>query len=115
MVQGDLQLSADCERIVAETVRRFLRIDVLINNAGVMVQRVPIANLSDQMFDDVFSLNVRSVMTCTKYAIAHMLDGGSIINLTSVAARNGWGRVPAFIPASRALSARIPRAWPRSW
>jgi 3-oxoacyl-[acyl-carrier protein] reductase len=91
VVQGDLRLNADCERIVAETVHRFARIDVLINNAGAMVQRVPIANLSDQMFDDVLSLNVRSVMMCTKYAIAHMPDGGSIINLTSVAARNGGG------------------------
>jgi 3-oxoacyl-[acyl-carrier protein] reductase len=91
VVQGDLRLSADFERIVAETVHRFARIDVLINNAGAMVQRVPIANLSDQMFDDVLSLNVRSVMMCTKYAIAHMPDGGSIINVTSVAARNGGG------------------------
>ena len=91
MVQGDLRLSADCERLVAESARRFSRIDVLINNAGALVKRVPIDELSDQMFDDIVGLNVRSMMMCTRYAIAHMPDGGSIINLTSVAARNGGG------------------------
>jgi len=91
VVQGDLRLSADCERLVAQSTRRFSRIDVLINNAGSLVKRVPIDELSDQMFDDIVGLNVRSMMMCTKYALAHMPDGGSIINLTSVAARNGGG------------------------
>ena len=91
VVQGDLRQSADCERLVAQTVERFTRVDVLINNAGALVKRVPIDELSDQMFDDIVGLNVRSMMMCTKYAIAHMPAGGSIINLTSVAARNGGG------------------------
>lgn len=91
VVQGDLHLAADCERVVAETAARFSRIDVLINNAGALVQRVPIADLSDEMFDDIIGLNIRSMMMCTKYAIAHMTGGGSIINVTSVAARNGGG------------------------
>lgn len=92
VVQGDLRQSAVCERVVAQTAARFSRIEVLINNAGALVQRVPIDELSDQMFDDIVGLNVRSMMMCTKYAIAHMGGGGNIIiNLTSVAARNGGG------------------------
>ena len=91
VVQGDLRLSADCERVVAETAKRFSRIDILINNAGALVKRVPIDELSDEMFDDIIGLNVRSMMMCTRYAIAHMPEGSSIINLTSVAARNGGG------------------------
>jgi 3-oxoacyl-[acyl-carrier protein] reductase len=89
--QGDLRLSADCERIVVETARRFGRIDVLINNAGAMVKRVPVTDITDEIFDDVVALNVRSLMMCTKYAVPHMTQGGAIINLTSVAARHGGG------------------------
>jgi len=91
VVQGDLRVSAECERIVTETVKRFKRIDVLINNAGALVKRVPITDVSDEIFDDIVGLNVRSMMMCTKYSVPHMTRGSSIINLTSIAARNGGG------------------------
>jgi len=91
VVQGDLRVSAECERVVTETAKRFTRIDVLINNAGALVKRVPITDVSDEIFDDIVGLNVRSMMMCTKYAVPHMARGGCIINLTSIAARNGGG------------------------
>jgi len=91
VVQGDLRLTADCERVVTETAKRFKRIDVLINNAGALVKRVPITDVSDEIFDDIVGLNVRSMMMCTKYSVPHMTRGSSIINLTSIAARNGGG------------------------
>jgi 3-oxoacyl-[acyl-carrier protein] reductase len=91
VVQGDLSQSAECARVVAETAARFDRIDVLINNAGAMVKRVPITEITDEIFDEVVALNVRSTLMCTKYALAHMRRGSSIINLTSVAARHGGG------------------------
>jgi 3-oxoacyl-[acyl-carrier protein] reductase len=91
VVQGDLRRSTECERVVTETAKRFKRIDLLINNAGALVKRVPITDLTDEIFDDIVSLNVRSMLMCTKYAVPHMTRGGSIINLTSIAARNGGG------------------------
>jgi 3-oxoacyl-[acyl-carrier protein] reductase len=91
LTQGDLRFSADCERIVAETAQRFARIDVLINNAGALVRRVPVTDITDDIFDDVVGLNVRSLLMCTKYAVPRMTQGGAIINLTSVAARHGGG------------------------
>jgi 3-oxoacyl-[acyl-carrier protein] reductase len=90
-LQGDLRHSAECERVVAEAAARWGRIDVLINNAGSLVQRVPLAELTDESFDAIIDLNVRSVMMCTKHAVVHMKNGGSIINVTSIAARNGGG------------------------
>jgi 3-oxoacyl-[acyl-carrier protein] reductase len=77
--------------VVAEAVKRFKHIDVLINNAGALVKRLPITELSDEIFDDIISLNVRSMLMCTKYAVPHMPQGAAIINLTSVAARHGGG------------------------
>jgi len=91
VVQGDLRRSTDCERVVTETAKHFKHIDVLINNAGALVKRVPITDVSDEIFDDIVGLNVRSMLMCTKYAVPHMTKGSSIINLTSIAARNGGG------------------------
>ncbi len=91
VVQGDLHASASCERVVGAVADRFGRIDVLINNAGALVRRIPITEITDELFDDIVNLNVRSMMMCTRYAVPHMIDGGSIINLTSIAARHGGG------------------------
>jgi 3-oxoacyl-[acyl-carrier protein] reductase len=94
LVTGDVTDSASCRRVVEETVEQLGRIDVLINNAGGLVQRAPIEDITDKLFDEVLSLNVRSVMMCTAAAVVHMRrqgQGGSIINLTSVAARHGGG------------------------
>lgn len=91
VVQGDLRHATDCERVVMDTIKRFQRIDVLINNAGALVKRVPIAQVSDEIFDDIVGLNVRSMLMCTKYAVPHMARGSAIINLTSIAARTGGG------------------------
>lgn len=90
-LQGDLRHSAQCQRVVAEAGARWGRIDVLVNNAGSMVQRLPITELTDESFDEIIDLNVRSMMMCTKHAVGHMKGGGSIINVTSVAARTGGG------------------------
>lgn len=102
-LQGDLRRSADCQRVVSATVERFKRIDVLINNAGALVRRMPITEISDEVFDDIIDVNVRSMLMCVKYAVPHMLEGGSIINLTSIAARHGGGPGAAMYAGSKAF------------
>ncbi len=106
-VQGDLHHTADCEKLVAETVAKFGRIDVLINNAGALVKRVPITEMNDDVFDDVVNLNVRSVLMCSRYAVPHMPEGSSIINLTSVAARNGGGPGSSLYAGSKGFVSTI--------
>jgi 3-oxoacyl-[acyl-carrier protein] reductase len=94
LVGGDVTDSATCRQIVDKTVSAFGRIDVLINNAGGLVQRAPIETITDELFDHVINLNVRSTMICAAAAAQHMRKqgtGGSIINVTSVAARHGGG------------------------
>jgi 3-oxoacyl-[acyl-carrier protein] reductase len=110
VTQADLRRSADCERVVAETVKRFQRIDVLINNAGALVQRTPITELSDEIFDDIVDLNVRSLFMCTKYAVPHMNAGGAIINLTSVAARTGGGPGASLYAGSKGFVSTATRS-----
>lgn len=94
LVGGDVTDSAVCKTLVEKTVGAFGRIDVLINNAGGLVERAPIETITDELFDKVLFLNVRSAMMCTGAAAQHMRKqggGGAIINVTSVAARHGGG------------------------
>jgi 3-oxoacyl-[acyl-carrier protein] reductase len=101
VVQGDLRRSAECEQVVKAAGDRFGQLDILINNAGALVRRVPITEIDDEVFNDIIDLNVRSMLMCTRYAVPLMRNGGSIINLTSVAARHGGGPGAAMYAGSK--------------
>ncbi len=110
VVQGDLRRSSECERVVTETAKHFKRIDVLINNAGALVRRVPITDLDDEIFDDIVGLNVRSMLMCTKYAVPHMPPGAAVINLTSIAARTGGGPGASLYAGSKGFVSTATRS-----
>jgi 3-oxoacyl-[acyl-carrier protein] reductase len=81
-----------CERIVADVAARFGRLDGLVNNAGLMLGRVPSLQANEEHVQAVIDLNARSVVSMTR-AAAPWLEhkGGFVINTTSIAARNGAG------------------------
>jgi 3-oxoacyl-[acyl-carrier protein] reductase len=112
LVQGDVSDSAVCRGLVAQTVSAFGRIDVLINNAGSMVQRVPLESVTDELFDQVLHINVRSALACSAAAAEHMRkqgSGGSIINVTSIAARHGGGPGAALYAGSKGFISTMTR------
>jgi 3-oxoacyl-[acyl-carrier protein] reductase len=112
LLQGDVMDSAQCRRLVDETVKAFGRIDILINNAGALVQRVPVEEITDALFDHVVHLNVRSAMMCTAAAVAQMRkqgQGGAVINVTSVAARHGGAGGASLYAGSKAFVSSITR------
>jgi NAD(P)-dependent dehydrogenase (short-subunit alcohol dehydrogenase family) len=79
--------------------RHFGRIDVLVNNAGGFVQRTPLMEASDELIDRVFHLNARSQLALCRCVVPFMRaqgTGGSIINLTSQAARSGGSFLPSL-------------------
>ena len=92
-VAGDLSKSGTAEAVVKQCVDHYGRIDVLINNAGSMVRRSLVADSDDALLEELFNLNIRSVVAASRAAIPHMRKqgGGNIIITTSVAARNGGG------------------------
>jgi 3-oxoacyl-[acyl-carrier protein] reductase len=112
LLKGDVLESAQCQRLVDETVQAFGRIDVLINNAGALVQRVPIEEITDELFDNVVYLNVRSAMMCTAAAVKAMRQqgqGGVVINVTSVAARHGGGAGASLYAGSKGFVSTMTR------
>jgi len=92
-VQGDVTNSTAIRNLVAQTVAHFGRLDVLINNAGDMVGRRATTEVTDEFFDQVAHLNMRSMIIACREAVPIMRrqGGGNIINVTSVAARTGGG------------------------
>lgn len=87
----DLTAKGAPEKLIAEAMARFGRIDVLVNNAGSLVARTPLEELTDEFIDKVFDLNGRQLIHCCRLA-ADVMKGqgaGNIINVTSIAARNG--------------------------
>lgn len=91
VVLGDVSVLAETERLVEEAVKGLGGLDILINNAGAILQRVTNAAFDDAMFQQVYDLNVRSVLAVTKAAYPYLkrAGGGSIINTGSIAGRFG--------------------------
>lgn len=89
-VQGDVSVAIDAERLVQETVKRFGRVDVLVNNAGIVLPG-RVDNMSEEDFEKTMSVNVKGTFLVSKYAILEMRKngGGVIVNIGSVAALKG--------------------------
>jgi 3-oxoacyl-[acyl-carrier protein] reductase len=68
-------------------------IDILVNNAGSLVKRVPILDVTDEAYDEVMNLNLKSAIVCSKIVAPGMVSRkrGTIVNIVSIAGRNGGG------------------------
>ncbi|MGD8627223.1 MAG: glucose 1-dehydrogenase [Anaerolineae bacterium] len=85
----DVSRAADCQRAVGATVDAFGRLDVLFNNAGI-IRRADVVGTTEEEWDRVMAVNVKSVFMMSKYAVPVMAarGGGAIVNTAS-----GWGLV----------------------
>ncbi len=109
-VKGDVADPVACERIVAEATARFGRLDGLVNNAGLMLGRIPSLDAPDEHVRAVIDLNARSVVSMTRAAAPWLeRQGGFIINTTSIAARNGGGGGAILYAAAKGFVSTLTR------
>src|SRR5258708_6075554 len=85
-LRADVSKAADCKAMVQAALERYGRLDILDNNVGISV-RADVLEVSEEDWDRVMAVNVKSIMLSSKYAIPEMkkAGGGSIINISSVA------------------------------
>jgi 3-oxoacyl-[acyl-carrier protein] reductase len=102
--------SADADALAAgidEATRAFGRLDILVNSAGVLLTGT-IDDFSLADFDRTLAVNVRAVFAATKAAVAHMGEGGRIINIGSTnAGRVPWPGLSAYAMSKSALTGLV--------
>ncbi|HZO92553.1 MAG TPA: beta-ketoacyl-ACP reductase [Candidatus Baltobacteraceae bacterium] len=88
--QGRVDDPADCERVVREVMERFGRIDFLVNNAGITVDKT-VRKMSFDDWHNVLNVNLFGAFAMTKAVLEHMLERGSgrIVNISSVIGETG--------------------------
>ena len=91
-LQGDISQARTVEKMIAETVNHFRRLDYAFNNAGVDGSYVPLHEETEENYDYVMDINVRGVWLAMKHEIAYMRKngGGVIVNNSSVAGLCGF-------------------------
>lgn len=92
IVQGDMTKAADVKRIVEEAVKAFgNEIHVLVNVVGGIVGRKKITEQDEDWYNFLMDVNMKSCWLCTREVVPFMSKGSSIVNFSSLAARDGGG------------------------
>jgi NAD(P)-dependent dehydrogenase (short-subunit alcohol dehydrogenase family) len=102
--QGDITSDADCARMVAATIERYARLDVLVNNVGIHRAGNTLESLAMSDWDKVLDVNLRGAVLLIKHAIPHLIVArqSAIVNIASVAGLLASG-VLAYGPSKAAL------------
>ncbi len=85
-IEADVRNSAEMAKLFDRTIEKFGKIDIVINNAGIMITKF-IKDTSEEDFDRTFSINTKSVFFSIKESAAKMADHGRIINISSSVTR----------------------------
>ena len=92
LVKADVSRAEDVKRMFEEAAKAFGgQIDILVNNAGGIVGRKGIEEQDEEWYQKLMDLNFKSCWLCTRDVLPYMKNGGSIVNISSQAARDGGG------------------------
>lgn len=115
---ADLAEAEACTGLVEKFVARFGGIDVLINNAGGLVARKPLAEIDTAFFEAVNNLNMRSALLCTQAALPHLKASAAasgttaaVISVGSIAGHTGGGPGASLYGAAKAWLQNIHKNW----
>ncbi|HTX71136.1 MAG TPA: SDR family oxidoreductase [Thermoleophilia bacterium] len=97
---GDVSVVADCDRLVAEAVARFGRVDILVNSAGIWIEK-PITEMSEEEYDRLMGVDLKGPYFMCRAALRHMVPrrSGVIVNLASDSGIHGEPNAAAYSAA----------------
>jgi 3-oxoacyl-[acyl-carrier protein] reductase len=107
-IRADVTRQQEVHALVETVRKQWGRLDILVNDAGDLIARRTLADMTEEYWDQVMDLNLKSAFLCTKAVWEEMVarKSGCIINVTSIAGRNGGGvGVAAYAAAKGGLLA----------
>ena len=116
LMAADMRSRDGSTRLVEDTVAAMGRLDILINNAGI-IRRKPAIDHDDEMWDEVMAVNLTSVFRLCRAAGRHMIErggGGKIVNVSSLLAFQGGVTVPGYAAAKGGV-AQLTKALANEW
>jgi NAD(P)-dependent dehydrogenase (short-subunit alcohol dehydrogenase family) len=105
LLPGDVAKRAQCDAIIARTVREFGRLDILVSNAAHQSRKKSLAQVSDQEFDRTFRTNVYAYFWLARAALKHMTPGSVIIASSSETGIFGSKELPDYSASKGAINA----------
>jgi len=102
-IRADVTSAADVQAMVTAMRKQWGRIDILINNAGDLLARRSLPDMTEEYWDQIMALNLKSAFLCVKAVWEEMVarKSGCIVNVTSIAGRNGGGPGAAAYAAAK--------------
>ncbi|HEV3450229.1 MAG TPA: SDR family oxidoreductase [Acidimicrobiia bacterium] len=104
-VKLDVTDPADAEAAVQAALRRFGRIDVLVNNAGIAPVPPSLREVTAELFDKTVAVNLKGPLRLTALAAEHMTEGGTVINISSTASLHAVPSTVVYAAAKAGLNA----------
>ena len=104
-IKTDVSNPTDCEALVSKTVQKYGRLDYACNNAGIGGEQNPIADYTENGWQQVIGINLSAVFYCMKYEIPEMLrtGGGAIVNMASILGQVGFASSAAYVTAKHGV------------
>lgn len=114
LIKGDLGKENHCKKVIETAIKKYKKIDIIVNNAGLHWEAESIEDISTEQLSKTFQNNFFSYFWITKYAMPYLKKGASIINTSSVTAYRGSPKLidysatkGAIISFTRSLSANL--------
>ena len=105
LIAGDVQEPAFCEQAVAQTIRAYGKLDVLVNNAAYQQHTDTLPEISDEKWDKTLRTNITAYFQMARAALPHLRAGASIINTGSVTGLRGSARLLDYSTTKGAIHA----------
>ena len=103
LISGNIANHNFCKNVVKQTLEKYGKIDVLVNNAGVQYQQDKLENITDEQFDWTMKVNIYGMFYLTKEALPYLKSGASIINLSSVTTFYGDPQLIDYVTTKGAI------------